>query len=298
MINIEEIIQLIKPLGTQIINNTIVINEPIQIDTLNQRNDVLMWVSEKNVSIIPDIKHGTIICPIVDSNILQENCNYIFTDKPRSAFGIILKTFFSPALEYHIATSAQIASSAKIGAPVSIGHNVVIEDNCVIGNNVIIGHNTIIHKNSILRDNVTIGCNTVIGGVGFGYEKDDNGEYCLIPHIGNVVIEEFVEIGNCTTIDRAVMGSTILKKNVKVDNLVHIAHGVEIGQNSLIIANAMIGGSTKIGENVWVAPSSSIINKVSIGDNSLLGMGAVVIKTVASNTVVIGNPAKPLDKKQ
>jgi UDP-3-O-[3-hydroxymyristoyl] glucosamine N-acyltransferase len=108
------------------------------------------------------------------------------------------------------------------------------------------------------------------------------------------VIEDGVEIGNNTTIDRAVLGSTFIRKNSKIDNLVHIAHGVEIGENSLIIANAMVAGSTSIGRNVWVAPSASIINKISVGDNSIIGMGAVVVRSVSEGQTIVGNPGKDI----
>ena len=118
----------------------------------------------------------------------------------------------------------------------------------------------------------------------------------MIPHIGNVVLGNNVEIGNNSCIDRAVLGSTILHDNVKVDNLVHIAHGVVIGKNSLIIANAMVAGSATIGEHVWVAPSASILNKKSIANNAVIGMGAVVLKNVNEGETIIGNPGKPLNK--
>lgn len=107
-------------------------------------------------------------------------------------------------------------------------------------------HNTVILKDTIIEDNVVIGANNTIGGVGFGYEKDREGNFELIPHIGNVHIKRNVEIGNNTCIDRAVLGSTILEENVKVDNLVHIAHGVFVGRNSVVIANAMVAGSVNI----------------------------------------------------
>jgi UDP-3-O-[3-hydroxymyristoyl] glucosamine N-acyltransferase len=163
-----------------------------------------------------------------------------------------------------------------------------------MGQNVKIGHNSVILDNTIIGSNVTIGCNNTIGGIGFGYEKNEFGEYELIKHIGNVVINDGVEIGNNTCIDRGVIGSTIIGENCKIDNLVHIAHGVNIGKNSLIIANSMIAGSVTIGENVWVAPSTSIINGVKIGDNSMTGIGTVVIRDIGNNELHIGIPSKKI----
>jgi UDP-3-O-[3-hydroxymyristoyl] glucosamine N-acyltransferase len=143
---------------------------------------------------------------------------------------------------------------------------------------------------------VKVGCNCTIGGTGFGYEKDENGEFQLIPHLGNVVLEDYVEIGNNTCIDRAVLGSTILEENVKVDNLVHIAHGVKVMRNSVVIANAMVAGSVVIGENSWISPSVSILNQKKVGNNALVGLGAVVIKDVEDNDIIVGNPGKSIKK--
>ncbi|MBK6527865.1 MAG: hypothetical protein IPG07_21340 [Crocinitomicaceae bacterium] len=112
-----------------------------------------------------------------------------------------------------------------------------------------------------------------------------------------MIIKSNVEIGNNVCIDRAVLGSTLIGENVKIDNLVHIAHGVSIGKNSLIIANSMIAGSCQIGENVWVAPSSSILQKLVLADNSLIGMGSVVVKNVEANSVVAGVPARKIKDK-
>jgi UDP-3-O-[3-hydroxymyristoyl] glucosamine N-acyltransferase len=154
----------------------------------------------------------------------------------------------------------------------------------------------VIKSNTIIGNNVTIGCNCTIGGAGFGYEKNEVNEYKFMPHLGGVKISDNVNVGDNCSIDKGVLENTFIGEGVKIDNLVHIAHGVQIGSNSLIIANTMIGGSASIGKNVWVAPSASLINKIKIGDAAIIGMGAVVIKDVDNSTTVAGNPAKPLIK--
>ena len=267
----------------------------LPLDVNNQDASVLMWVNDANLSLLDKVQTGTIICSNKFTGFKQ-GCNYLIVERPRLAFKEVITRFFTPAKLPGISLTAVIHPGCLIGINITIGHHVVIEENCVIGNNSIIGHNSIIHANTCIGHQVTIGCNNTIGGVGFGYEKDIDGEYSLIPHIGNVVIGNNVEIGNNTCIDRAVLGSTILHDNVKVDNLVHIAHGVVIGKNSLIIANAMVAGSTTIGEHVWVAPSASILNKKSIANNAVIGMGAVVLKNVNEGETIIGNPGKPLNK--
>lgn len=271
------------------------INKPIALNFDNEDDHAIMWCSDKYANNLDKLKRGTVICGRHEIGNLQK-CNYIFVSNPRLAFQELLTTFFNPKKEYSIGASSKIHNSAILGKDIFIGENVIVEENCKIGDNVEIDHNTVIKANTEISRNVKIGANCTIGGIGFGYELNGEKKYVVIPHLGNVVIKEKVEIGNNTCIDRAVLGSTILEENVKVDNLVHIAHGVIIGKNSLIIANSMIAGSTQIGENVWVAPSASILNKKRIESNSYIGMGAVVVKDVDSHQVIVGNPGKPLKK--
>lgn len=276
-------------------NDQTEVNQLVPLEQSNTREDVLMWVNEKNTGLLANIHRGVIICP--DSySPTNTTCSYIFSANPRQTFQKVLELFFSRKRVAQISKQAAIHTSVKIGTDVFVGDFVVIEEGCSIGNAVSIDHNTVIKAGTIIHNRVTIGSNCTIGGVGFGYEKNTEGQYELIQHIGNVILKEGVDIGNNTCIDRAVLGSTILHENVKVDNLVHIAHGVTVGKNSLIIANTMIGGSTHIGENVWVAPSTSILNKKNIASDAVIGMGAVVLKDVNEGQTIIGNPGKPLTK--
>jgi UDP-3-O-[3-hydroxymyristoyl] glucosamine N-acyltransferase len=277
-------------------DSTEIINAKI-FEENNAEADVLMWVNSKNLSKISNLKYGTVICESIENIEPHNTCNYLVSHNPRLLFNTIIKILFPKNVTKGIEKSADVDPTCILGENIYIGKNVVVEKNCVIGSNSIIGHNTVIKSETIIGLNVTIGSNNVIGGIGFGYEKDLDGAYTQIHHIGNVLIEDFVEIGNNTCIDRAVMGSTILKKNSKIDNLVHIAHGAIIGENSLIIANAMIAGSSIIGNNVWVAPSANVLNKISISDNSTIGMGAVVLKSVIEpGDILVGNPAKSIKK--
>jgi UDP-3-O-[3-hydroxymyristoyl] glucosamine N-acyltransferase len=262
----------------------------------------LGWLSDKNAEKVESIHKGSII---ISKNtfdkyqtILSTNVNWIIVENPRKSFAEIIEHFYVPKKEFgSIHPSSVISSSISFNSQyVTIGPNVVLEEDIEIGDFVEIGANTVIKKGTKIGHQVTIGSNCTIGGVGFGYEKNDDGDYKVIHHIGNVLISEGVEIGNNVCIDRAVMGSTFIGKNVKIDNLVHIAHGVKIQENSLIIANAMIGGSVTIGKNVWVSPSTSIRQKLTVDDNSLIGMGSVVVKDVSYDDIVAGVPAKSIKK--
>lgn len=188
--------------------------------------------------------------------------------------------------------TALVSPGAVIGDNCTISAYAVIEDSVVLGNNCSVGCHTIIHSGVTIGSDVRIKACSVIGGSGFGYIKDQSGRYRHLPHFGRVVIEDDVEIGSNTCIDRGSLSDTIIRKGVKIDNLVHIAHNVELGENTLVIAQAMIAGSVKIGKNVWVAPSVSIRNGLEIGDDSTIGLGSVVTKNTKAGTTVYGVPAK------
>lgn len=281
-------------------NNKQIIKTIVPLTKATNRDEELLWCSDKNLDKLTLITKGTVIVSDEITNrrhLINTNCNYIIVNNPRSYFREILVLFFSQKRNPYISENANIHPSVTIGTNVFVGNNVILEENCKIGNNCEILHNTVILSGTIIGDFVKIGCNNTIGGIGFGYEKDDQGDFQLIPHLGNVVLKDFVEIGNNSCVDRAVLGSTILEENVKVDNLVHIAHGVIINRNSVIIANSMIAGSVEIGANSWVSPSASILNQTKIGKNTLIGMGAVVIKDIDDNDIVVGNPSKSIVNK-
>lgn len=293
---------LVKDLLTKITYNQVKgnieidVSKVISFDQNNTDGSSLMWVNEKNSFGISSLAAGVVICPENFNGEFNGELTLIYSQHPRRTFNEALKILYRKEIANQISPSALIHDSVDLKSDVDIGHHVIIEDGCVIGSNVNIGHNTVLHANTVIGNDVSIGANCTVGGVGFGYEKDEDDKYEQIVHIGNVVIHDNVEIGNNTCIDRAVLGSTVIERNVKIDNLVHIAHGVHIHENALIIANSMIAGSVSIGKNSWISPSASILNKTKIGNNTTVGMGAVVLKPTDPNEVVVGNPAKSINK--
>jgi UDP-3-O-[3-hydroxymyristoyl] glucosamine N-acyltransferase len=270
----------------------------VELKSYKGLNNELSWSNDKNLAKLLSFDAGVFICSEkIREFSLKDNVTYILVKEPRKLFQkVLVQYFYTPPALGQIENTVQIHRKAKVGKNVSIGHNTVIEAGSEIGENTFIGSNNVILKNTKIGNNVNIGNNNTIGGIGFGYEKDEKGQFQLIPHIGNVVISDMVEIGNNTCIDRAVLGSTFIGENCKIDNQVHIAHNVEIGANSVIIAHAMIGGSTVIEEDTWIAPSSALINGIRIAKGSVVGLGAVVVKSVQEASVMVGNPAKPLTK--
>lgn len=195
--------------------------------------------------------------------------------------------------EHVVSPLAYVDKSSKLGKDITIGHyacigkNVIIGDYTIIGAHVIVGDNTVIGKNCIIKPGA------VIGERGFGYVKERK-TYISVPHYGRVIIGNYVDIGSNSCIDRGTIDDTIISDGVKIDNLCHIAHNVEIKENSMIVANSMIAGSVQIGMNAYVAPSVSVINQTQIENNTICGIGSVVLKNVNENEVVAGIPAKKI----
>ncbi len=190
-----------------------------------------------------------------------------------------------------------LGSFCYLGKNVAIGNNVKIYPNTFIGDNVIIGDNCVffagvrIYSETEIGKNCVIHSGTIIGSDGFGFAPLDDGTYSKIPQIGNVILEDDVEIGSCTTIDRATMGSTIIRKGVKLDNQIQIAHNVEIGENTVIAAQTGIAGSTKIGKNCLIGGQVGFAGHIVIGDNVRVQAQSGVGKNLKDGEVVQGSPS-------
>lgn len=202
-----------------------------------------------------------------------------------------------------------IAPSAKYGANVFIGSFAYLSDNVVVGDHtkiypgVFLGNEVEIGANSILHpgvkvmhgckigSHVTIHAGTIIGSDGFGFAPQADGSFTKVPQIGNVVIEDHVEIGANATIDRATIGSTIVRKGAKLDNLIQIAHNVEIGQSAVVAAQAGISGSTKVGKGVMIGGQAGIVGHITIGDGAKINAQSGVSKSLEPGQAVTGSPA-------
>jgi UDP-3-O-[3-hydroxymyristoyl] glucosamine N-acyltransferase len=191
-----------------------------------------------------------------------------------------------------------IGAFAYLGDHVIVGNGAKIYPGAYLGNNVVIGENTIIHPgvkiyyDCIIGNNVVIHGGTIIGSDGFGFAPQADGTFKKVPQIGNVIVEDGVEIGANTTIDRATIGSTLIKAGAKLDNLLQIAHNVEVGNNSVIAAQSGISGSTKIGKNVMIGGQVGIVGHLSIADGSKINAQSGVSKSIKTpNTAVTGSPA-------
>ena len=204
---------------------------------------------------------------------------------------------------HYISSTAKIGKGEYLGAfsyigeNVTIGENVKIYPNSFIGDNVTIGNNCIIFSGVKIYSETEIGNNcifhsgVIIGSDGFGFTPNEKGEYNKVPQTGNVVIEDNVDVGSGSTIDRATLGSTIIRKGVKLDNQIQIAHNVEIGKNTVIAAQTGIAGSTKVGENCMIGGQVGIAGHLNIGNNLRIQAQSGISKNLKDGSVVQGSPA-------
>ncbi len=257
-------------------------------------------------------KTKALFCITTDnlSEILPNNCNKIIVDNVLMSTAMITKIFYPNSItddfdfdvkdinktlykkKVKFGKNVLIGTNVKIGKNCLIGHNSILESNVVIGNNCSIGSNVII-RNTIIKNEVNILDGCVIGKKGFGFfpQKEMNFRY---PHIGMVVINNNVEIGCGSTIDRGSMSNTVIGKNTYLDNQIHIAHNNIIGDNCIIAGQVGFAGSSTLGNNVMVGGQAGISGHLKIGNNVQIAGGSGVIKNIPDNSRVMGYPAKDL----
>lgn len=249
------------------------------------------------------------------SKELPSSLTLIKVEDPYSCFAKLLKAYDQihkkdPIVERnaYISETAKVGNEVYIGASAYIGNGAVIGDNVsiypnsYIGDNVKIGDQTTIHPNATIYHDCIVGkscvvhSGAVIGADGFGFAPDENGEFQKVPQIGNVILEDNVEIGANSTIDRSTLGSTILRRGVKIDNLVQVAHNVEVGTNSAIAAQAGVAGSAKIGENVLIGGQAGISGHIKIADRTqIVAQSGIPNNIKKTDTVLMGSPGILID---
>ena len=277
----------------------------------NAQNGQLSFVSQEKFAEFISLSEASVI--IVSEKFVKEE-NYkptlIVVEDAYLAFQVLMNLYQQMREEKKsgIEQPSTIADSATIGENVYVGAHSYISDKSKIGNgtqifpqvyigkNVKIGENSIIYSGAriydycVVGDNCIIHSNTVVGSDGFGFQPTKDG-YQKIPQLGNVILEDNVEIGACTTVDRATLGSTIIRKGVKLDNHIQVAHNVEIGENTVIAAQTGIAGTTKIGKNGLIGGQVGFAGHLVIGDNVKIQAQSGIGKNLADGEVVQGSPA-------
>jgi len=264
----------------------------------------------KYVDYLKSTKASAVIISEGITNEKPANTTLITVKDSRQAFTILLEAYHKQQFaKTGIEEFAVVSKLAKLGDKVYVGSHSYIGDNVTIGNGVYIFPNVYIGDNSkigdgcliypgvkIYRDSVigkqcTFHSGVVIGSDGFGFVPNEENNYRKMPQVGNVIIEDHVEVGSNTTIDRATMGSTIIRKGVKLDNLIQIGHNVEIGENTVMAAQSGVAGSTKIGKNCMIGGQVGIVGHITIGNGVKIAAQSGIGNDLPDNAIVQGSPA-------
>ncbi len=257
----------------------------------------LDWInpSKQNKQEIAECSKARVL--LVDDSIMPITGKVLIRVKnPKVALAEVGNHFFVEQPKPGIHPTAIIDPEAKIGKDVTIGSY------CVIGK-AVIGDGSVLDSNVRVYDDVEMGkgcvvkAGAVLGGAGFGYERDADGNKFRFPQIGQLIMGDYVEVGANTCIDRGALADTVIGDYTKINNLCHIAHNNKIGKNVTITGCVNVSGSNVIDDDVWIAPNSSIRGWVHIGKGATVGMGAVVVKDIPEQETWVGNPARKLEKK-
>ena len=293
--------EIIDCLGTQVLN-VAGAHDGFYIDNLADLAHVhlttLDWVnpSKSNKQEIAEKTPARVLLVDMDVAYVPGKV-FIYVKNPKRALAMVGNEFFVKKPLPGIHPTAIVDEEAKIAETAVVGAYAVI-------GKATIGEGTVVSPYVRIYDNVRIGkeCfikeGAVIGGAGFGFERDENGNRFRFPQIGGVWIGDYVEVGGNTCIDRGALSDTILEDYAKVDNLCHIAHNAHIGKNAVVVACVEVSGSCKVGENTWVGPNACIRDQRNVGSNTMIGMGSVVVKHVGDNEVWAGNPAKNIQERK
>lgn len=296
-------ISTLSPINDIIENSIVCIdnNKYIEQAFNSQANAIIM--REDAAEIVANFKNKTVIICKNPKEAFIKLLYFMFEDKKYN-LGTIKKTAIIEE-NSNIDKEVYIDDYVRIGKNCVIKKGSVIESGVFLGDNVIIGENSIIHSNvsihdkCVVKDRVIIGSSTVIGNDGFGF-FEVNGKQMKIPQRGNVIIENDVEIGANVCIDRATLGSTIIREGVKIDNLVQIAHNCDIGEYSIIVSQVGIAGSSKIGRHCVLAGQVGLSDHVVLGDKVILGgqSGVMSRVKVESNSIMLGSPAQDINREK
>ncbi len=263
-------------------------------------SEISFFENRKYQSDLKNTKAGAVFIREKDTHLLPDSVEAVVCKNPYLSMAYASRYFAKDLIRItskrEIAKSAIIQDGAYIGNGAKIGEDVLIFAGVYIGEDVTIKEGSIIHPNVTIYNDTIVGRNcilhagVVLGSDGFGYAHSDCGEHIKIYHNGRVELEDFVEIGANSTVDRAVFGRTLIKSGVKIDNLVQIGHNVEIGSGSIIVAQAGVSGSTKIGNGVVMGGQSAVAGHIEIGDRAILAARSGVTKSIKGGETYSGFP--------
>lgn len=235
---------------------------------------------------------------------LADGNQLLFARNPRLEFARLLqlivgKRELGRQYKYReLAGGSSIEVSSSIGAGTVIGSAVTIDHDVEIGAHCTIGAGVRLLPGTQIGDACSVGENTIIGGQGFGFERDEGGRIVRLPHVGGVVIGSRVDVGSLVTVCMGTIDPTVIEDDVAINNHVHVAHNCHIGRQASIMACVYLGGSVRVGARSWIAANATIRNGIELGEDCLIGLGAVVVASCKAGEVLVGNPARVIRNKQ
>jgi len=247
---------------------------------------------------VAEKEHQATLIRVDDSRMAFSTLLEFYNEVKMKKSGIEEPTFISKTAKY--GDDPYIGAFAYIGENVVLGNNVKIYPHTYIGDNTVIGDDSTIfsgvkiYSETVIGKSCNIHSNSVIGSDGFGFAPNSTNEYSKIPQIGNVIIEDYVDIGSGTTIDRATLGSTVIRKGVKLDNQIQVAHNVEVGENTVIAAQTGIAGTTRIGKNCMIGGQVGFVGHIVIGDEVKIAAQSGISSNIADGLTIQGSPAMPI----
>lgn len=296
-IDVKEIVEFLGNSVLGIVGNL----EGIQIDNLAEMERVsettLDWINPSKANKQDIVEKSKARVLLVDDTVAAVDGKVLIRVRnPKVALAEVGNHFFVEKPQPGIHPTAIIDSDAKIGKNVSIGAYCVI-GKAIIGNDCVFDSNVRVYDDTVMGKGCVVKAGAVLGGAGFGYERDVDGNKFRFPQIGQLIMGDYVEVGANTCIDRGALADTVIGDYTKINNLCHIAHNNKIGKNVTITGCVNVSGSNVIDDDVWIAPNSSIRGWVHIGKGATVGMGAVVVKNIPEGETWVGNPARKLEKK-
>jgi len=248
-----------------------------------------------NKDFTPEERLATTLIKVDDAYESFSKLLEYYDQAKRTKLGIEDPVFISKSASYgegfYLGAFAYVGENVVMGKDVKIYPNAYVGDNVTLGNNVVIFAGAKVFSETLIGNNCVIQSGAIIGSDGFGFAPSKNGTFSKIPQTGNVILEDDVDVGAGTTIDRATMGSTILKKGVKLDNQIQIAHNVEIGEHTVIAAQTGVAGSTKIGKRCMIGGQVGIVGHITIGDNVRIQAQSGIGRSIKDNEILQGSPA-------
>jgi len=266
----------------------------------NPKYTPYLYTTEASITIVnrdfvPEKKYSTTLIKVLDAyqsfSKLLAYYDQAKNDKSGVEQPVYIDETVKQGSDLYLGAFSYLGKNVILGNNVKIYPNVYVAENVIIGDNVTLFSGSKICSDSVIGNNCVIHNGAVVGSDGFGFSPTEKGTFTKIPQIGNVILEEDVDVGAGTTIDRATMGSTIIRKGVKLDNQIQIAHNVEIGENTVIAAQTGIAGSTKIGKNCMIGGQVGIVGHIVIGDNVRIQAQSGIGRNVKDGEVLQGSPA-------